>query len=168
MSMSIEEAWPEIRGVASRSLAFAFATVDADGTPRVTPVGSVYLHRDQPTGYYLEHFTSGLRRNLERDGRFSLLLLDPGPVFWLRSLWLGRFERPPSVRLLGRAGPRRPSSDEERERWLRRVRLTERLPGHRILWQHMPCTRELVFERFEPVRLGAMTRGHWQAHAQAA
>jgi predicted pyridoxine 5'-phosphate oxidase superfamily flavin-nucleotide-binding protein len=90
-SSSLRSAWPHIRAVWNAMPIGAFATVGADGSPQVTPIGSVYLDPNEPKGYYHPIFASRLRRNLGNEGRFELLFLDLRARTWLPALIRGRF-----------------------------------------------------------------------------
>ncbi len=85
------------------------------------------------------------------------MAVDSGKRFWLASLTRGRFTAPPALRLTGTAGPRRPATPSEQQRWLRRVRPVRRLNGHRLLWGDLTHVRDLSFDTALPVRLGKMT-----------
>ena len=85
--------------------------------------------------------------------------MDGSPGTWLRALVKGRFSTPPGIRLRGHAGERRPATPEEQERWQHRVRRLRWTKGHALLWSQMTHARDLRFEAFEPIRLGAMTAG---------
>jgi hypothetical protein len=162
----IVTAWPTIYALARQtfpsSLHFAFATVNTDGTPHVTPIGSLMLCPDEPKGIYFEIFTTQMPRNLATQQRVCVLAVRSGQWFWLLSLLQGRFATPPAVRLLGTVGPRREASTVELARWQRRVSRLRWLKGSRILWGQMRFVREITFDSYEPVRLGAMTRGLWE------
>jgi hypothetical protein len=99
--------WSEARRLCRRafgsSMHFAFASVDEDGSPRATPIGSLIL-REDGTGYFFEEFASGLGRNLNRSPRVCILAVNSGKLFWFKSLLMGRFAEPPGLRLLGTAG----------------------------------------------------------------
>lgn len=153
---TLEAIWPELRRLASRTMPFVFATVNADGSPQATPIGSVRLDRETARGTFLEKFPTRLRQNLDRDGRFALLAVDTSISTWLGALLRGRFVHLPAARLIGRAGPRRRATAEEALRFQRKVRLTRGTRGYDILWRTMPFARDLVFEGWAPVRLGAM------------
>jgi len=161
--IDLDEAWPEIRRIAHRTMPAVLATTNEDGAPQVTPIGSLSLHRTEARGTYLERFPTRLRRNLDRDPRCAVLLLDRSPGTWLRALWQGRFPHPPGVRLIGRAGPRRPATDQERERFLRRVRPFRGTRGHGLLWEGMADARDLFFDDYAPIALGAMTAANWRS-----
>lgn len=152
--------WKECKEVFRRAFRSSFhysvATVGADGEPHVAPIGSVLL-TGPGRGIYFDIFTSDLSDNVDRDPRVCILAVDSGKWFWFRSLLGGRFIAPPGVRLVGTAGPRRPATDEEKQRWLRRVRAVRRLRGHRLLWSDLEYVRDLEFTGSEPVRLGRMT-----------
>lgn len=154
--------WPTATGVFKRSFRSSFhysvATVGPGGAPHVTPIGSVML-TEPGRGIFFDLFTSRLSRNLDNDPRVCVMAVDTTKRFWLTSLVRGRFDAQPALRLSGTAGPRRPPTPEEQQRWLRRVRSIRRLKGHDLLFQKLTHVRDLTFEESAPVRLGVMTRG---------
>jgi hypothetical protein len=138
----------------------AFATLGPDGSPQITPIGSVYLDPVEPKGYYHPIFTSRLRRNLGENGRFELLYVNLGAWTWLQALTRGRFDQLVAVRLRGSAvGGRRAASNEEVERWQRQVRAVRWTRGYELLWKDVEYTQELSFDGYVPVRFGAMPHG---------
>jgi hypothetical protein len=137
---------------------FAVATVGEDGGPHVTPIASVIL-TEPGKGFFFDIFTARLGENLDRDPRVCVLAVDSGARFWLGSLRRGRFAAPPALRLVGTAGPRRPATAEERQRWLQRVRPVRRFVGHRRLWSRLDHVRDLTFDAALPVQMGIMTEG---------
>jgi len=139
------------------SFHYAIATVGEDGTPHLTPIGSVLLN-DPARGIFFDIFSSQLSHNLDRDPRVCVMAVDSGKSFWLASLIRGRFTATPALRLTGTAGPRRPATPTEQQRWLRRVRPVRRLKGHQLLWGDLTHVRDLTFHTALPVQLGTMTR----------
>ncbi|AKF86051.1 hypothetical protein MFUL124B02_20645 [Myxococcus fulvus 124B02] len=157
----IEEQWARTRQLFSRafasSLHFSIATVDADGAPHVTPIGSVLLGAPG-RGVFFEVFTRRLSMNLACDARLSILAVDSGRGFWLRSLFRGHFARAPAMRLVGRVlGSPRRATNEEQQRFARRVSAVRWMKGHDLLWGRLEFVRDFAVERIEPVHLGAMT-----------
>jgi hypothetical protein len=149
------------RGVADAfrsSLHCSVATLNEDGSPHLTPIGSVLL-TEAGKGIYFEIFATQLARNLERDPRLEVMAVHGGKGFWLSALARGRFSRPPGFRLSGKAGPRRLASAEEQRRWRRKVRRLRRLRGHDLLWGQLTHVRDLSFDAVTPVRIGALTLG---------
>lgn len=146
------------RSAFTSSLHYAIASVDAQGAPHLTPIGSLILDRPGH-GFYFERFTTRLPRHLGKDARVCVLAVDSGRWFWLRSLIAGRFARPPAMRLYGVVGEARAATAREKALWLRRVRPLRFTRGHALLWRDMETVREISFERAEPVHLGAMTAG---------
>lgn len=139
------------------SFHYAIATVNENGTPHLTPIGSVLF--DEPgRGIFFDIFSSQLSKNLDRDPRVCVMAVDSGKGLWLASLARGRFSRPPALRLSGTAGPRRPATPKERQRWLRRVRPLRRFKGHELLWGDLTHVRDLSFDTALPVHLGTMTK----------
>lgn len=149
--------WPEIRALRKRTLFAAIATVDEDGLPHVTPVGSVFLHPTEPRGYYHPLMVKALRRHLRERRRFSLLFVDPAVRTWLPALVKGRFDRLVAARLTGYAdGPPRRATEDEVERWKRVVRPVRWTRGHDLMWSKVTLTQELVFDGYRPVSFGPM------------
>ncbi|MET0067055.1 MAG: pyridoxamine 5'-phosphate oxidase family protein [Candidatus Thiodiazotropha sp.] len=160
--MDLFEDWEKIRTLFKASLKssfhFAIASVNDQGEPHVTPIGSLIL--DEPgRGYYFERFTRQLPNNLEQRQRVCVLAVNSGLRFWLGSLLRGRFAHPPGLRLYGSVGEPRPATEAERARWMRRVRGARFTRGHGLIWKDMDRVREIEFDRVEPVRVGKMTRG---------
>ena len=153
--MNEEIDWTAIRRVIARAPYCSIASIDEDGRPRVTPIGSVYLDRSGK-GFFLERFTSGLPLNIDRGSPISLMAVDAGSIFWLGALISGRFKRPPAVRLRGVAGPRRDATEEERSFFARRVSALRWTRGHRALWSDFRYARTLDFSEQVPIRLGTM------------
>lgn len=162
--MDLQENWESIKGIFLRagktSMCTAMATIDPDGSPHVAAIGSLIL-QEPCRGFYFEEFPGKTKRNLNRDPRVSVMAVDSGKLFWLKSLIRGRFTSAPGLRLYGTAGERRKASSEEKALWLRRVRPMRGTRGYNILWRDMETVRDIHFERFEPLTTGPMTRNLW-------
>ncbi len=163
-ALRLEDHWPEIRRVVEcgqkSTLHCAIASVDPDGMPHVTPIGTVFL-RDDQTGFYFDPHTSALARNVEANPAICLMAVNARPMFWLRSLLGGRFVSPPGVRLYGTVGPRRPATPEELRRIEARMRPTRWTRGHRLIWSSFTHVRDIKFMAFRPVRYPAMMDHLW-------
>ncbi len=160
--MELEKYWNEIRRVFEEGLKtshyYSVATVTPDGAPHVTPIGSLMLY-DDCRGVYFEEFPKNMPRNLSHDQRVCVMALNTGMLFWLKSLFTGRFKTPVGVRLMGVAGKRREATPAECARWKKRVRLLQGLKGHDLLWKNLKHVRDIHFDSYEPIRAGKMTRG---------
>ncbi|MDH3578558.1 MAG: pyridoxamine 5'-phosphate oxidase family protein [Gammaproteobacteria bacterium] len=159
--MEIEQAhWDQLKPLAGRvfgsSLHFAISTINPDGTPHVTPIGSLIL-TDPGEAYFFEVFTQKLPRNLDNGSPVAVLGVISSSRLWLRSLITGHFSYPPAFRLLGKAGERRASTPEEKARWRRKVRLLKWTRGNDVLWGYLDTVRELHFDSVQPVEMGRMT-----------
>lgn len=157
--MRLDEHWDQIREIVARGRRstghFAIASVDTEGMPNVTPVGTVFLRADC-TGFYFDQYTSALAANLEANPRVCLMAVDSGSFFWFRSLLLGRFSAAPGVRLYGTVGPRRPATAAELDQVRRRVRPMRLLRGGRLLWSDFSHVRDIAFTDFRLVRYPVM------------
>ena len=160
--------WDEVREVVNRGLRStlhsSIATINDDGSPHVTPIGSLFLDPDY-SGRYLELFATGLGHNLDRDPRFTILVVDSSPNLWLSSLESGLFTQSPGVRLVGTAGQRRQPEQNEADEMLAFAEGLKGLKGYDLLWGSGGWVRDLTIERVLPIRIGPMTP---QFHASIA
>jgi nitroimidazol reductase NimA-like FMN-containing flavoprotein (pyridoxamine 5'-phosphate oxidase superfamily) len=163
--MELKDHWRQIKlafdaGIKS-SLHCAIATVGADGWPHVTPIGFIFL-RDDYSAYYFEEYTKKIPQNLAHNRRVCLMLVNSGSLFWLTSLFKGKFASPPGIRLMGVAGERRPASETEKAAYCARVKRFSKLKGYDLIWRDLNHVREIKLERFEPVVYPVMTAGLWR------
>lgn len=148
--------WSEVKALFARAQQFAVATVDADGAPRVSPIGSITLG-DVGRGHYLEYFPVAMRANLDRDPRLCIMAVCSDWKFWLRSMWRGKCPAHPALRLVAEAGPRRKATRDEADAFLAKVRRLRCLKGYGLLWSGPAHARDFTVLRVEPVGLGGMT-----------
>ena len=150
------------------SLHCAIASIDADGSPHVTPIGSVLLG-EPGRAVYFDAYNVALARNLDRDPHCSILAVDSGKASWLRALLRGRFDTAPGVRLVGTVSPPRPATAAELDRFRRAVRPALRTKGGRLLWGHPERfrARDVTVTGVQPVRISTMTRGLWATEETA-
>jgi hypothetical protein len=166
--MQLAPHWPEIQRVVARgqasSIYCSIASVGVDGTPNVTPVGTVFL-RDDLTGYYFDQYTSSLAENIESNPNICVMAVNSSAWFWFTSFLRGQFASPPGVRLYGKASGLRPATPEELRLIHARVRPTKWLKGSRLLWSDFTHVRDISFTSFRPVSYPKMTEGLWRAGA---
>ena len=152
--------WSEIRQVfesANKScLHVAMATVDSEGSPHVTPIGSLIL-RDNCSGFYFEEFPVQLSDNLRENNRVTVLALNSDLNYWLESLTNGKFDSFPGVRLMGTVSEIRDANQDEIDIWQEKVAFAKGLKGHKIMWSGMKRVRDITFDGFKPVYCGGMT-----------
>lgn len=160
-SQGLIDHWPTIKTQFKRFIRknsyVSLASVRADGQPSVSPVGSFCLN-DDCTGYYLEKFTTSVAKNSNHNPRVTVLGVDPGKWFWFKSIYKGRFDSVPGIKLYGIAGPKRAATPAEKEKFLRLVKPLKRFKGYQLMWEDMDALREIRFVDFELIRLGQMTR----------
>lgn len=159
--MELINHWEGIRKHFSQSfgssLHVSIASVGKDNTPTVTPVGTVFLNKDQ-TGFYFEKFVSTLPDHAKINNSICILAVNSSKLFWLKSLFKGRFDSYPAYRLWGTLGARREATASELRALKKRLKSTRRLKGHRYLWGNMTVVREITFHRGEKINIGNMTQ----------
>lgn len=162
MTSPLAAEWPWIVRHFEKSLKtsrfYTFASTYPDGTAHITPIASLVLN-DDCTGFFSEGFPGRMAANFKTDQRACVLAVRMGFGYWFKGLLTGRFDQWPGVRLYGTVArqPRR-ADPGEIERWLCRVRRYKGFRGYNLLWKDIRIVRDIVFDRFEPVRLGPMTR----------
>ncbi|OHB24561.1 MAG: hypothetical protein A2X84_08180 [Desulfuromonadaceae bacterium GWC2_58_13] len=159
--MNVFENWGMVKSalqVAMKSSHhLSFATVTEDGYPHVTPIGSLIL-RDDCTGYYFEEYTIQMPENLKNNQRISILAVNSGFLFWIKSIYSGRFSSHPGIRLHGKVGERRPATESEIAVWQNRVKSVKKTKGYELIWKNLKYVRDIQFDSFEPITAGKMTK----------
>lgn len=160
MEVDIVTDWNKIRDHFRRSFRSSFhvsiASIDSEDNPTATPIGSLFLNTDQ-TGFYFEKYPTKLPRYAKINNKVCILAVNSSRLFWFRSLFLGKFNRYPAIKLYGQLGDRREVRDEEVRRLERRFKATKGLKGNTYLWGDMGFVRDLTFTKAEKINLGAMT-----------
>ena len=137
---------------------FSMATVNEDGSPHITPIGSLIL-RDDSSGYFFDEYCTRTRENIARNPRVCFLAVNADRTFWVKSLIKGKFSTSPAVRLMGTVGELREATPDEIAAWQSRVAFARLTKGYRIMWGRMHSVRYIQFDSFEPMSTGAMTSG---------
>ena len=158
--MDIQKNWIEIRKHFNKCFRTNFhvslASVDKDGNPTVTPIGSLFLNNNQ-TGFYFEKFPTKLPENSKDHKNICVLAVNSSTFFWLTSLFKGKFNSYPAIKLYGQLGDKRKATDIEIKRLNARMRTTKLLKGNNYLWGNMEFVREVTFTKAEKINLGKMT-----------
>jgi len=158
--MDLVKNWPDIRKHFSKSfgssLHCAIASVDQFNNPTVTPIGSLFLNKGQ-TGFYFEKFPKNLPKNIETNAHICVLGVNSSKWFWIKSLFRGKFQAFPALKLYGTVGDRRKASPVELRALKRRMKFTSSLKGHKYLWNYMEYVREMTFTSVEKINIGKMT-----------
>ena len=159
--MDIKTNWQKIRRHFNKSfrssLHVSIASVDSENNPTVTPIGSLFLNNNQ-TGFYFEKYPSKLPVHVKTNRKICVLAVNSSPWFWLKSLYMGKFNYYPALKLYGELGEKRKATEVEINRLKRRMRSTKRMKGHKYLWLSMDVVREIAFTKVEKINLGEMTR----------
>ncbi len=159
--MDIQKNWFQIIKHFNRSFSTNFhvsvASVDKDNCPTVTPIGSLFLNKDQ-TGFYFEKYPSKLPEHAQANNNICVLAVNSSTLLWLRSLFAGEFRKYPAIKLYGQLGERRKATEREIKKLHKRMRATKGLKGNSYLWGDMQYIREVSFSRAEIINLGNMTR----------
>jgi len=162
--MDVTENWKDVKELFKKSFKssfhYAIATVNEDGGPHVTPIGSLILGKPG-YGFYFEEFPRQLPNNFKINKQVCVLAVNSSRWFWFKSLVIGRFSSPPAVRLHGTVGEIREATEKEIKLWHNRVKPVGFSKGHAMMWTNMKMVREIEFARIEPVHMGEMTRDTW-------
>jgi len=162
--MEISKYWNDIVDVVAKgqksSLHCAIASVDDQGMPNVTPIGTVFL-RDDFSAYYFDSYTSQLADNIQKNPHVCLMAVNTGALFWFKSLFKGQFLSAPGVRLYGTAGELREASLEEKALIEKRIKPTRWLKGSQLIWSDFSHVRDIQLTSFRPVKYPKMMNHLW-------
>lgn len=158
--MEIEKDWSNIRTHFNESFRSNFyvsiASVDENNMPTVTPIGSLFLNNNM-TGFYFEKYPTKLNKNAKKKNNICALGVISNNWFWLKSLFTGKFNKNPAIKLYGKLGQKRKATKKEVNRLNRRMKSTKGLKGNTYLWGKMEYVREIKFTKAEKINLGNMT-----------
>jgi hypothetical protein len=131
----------------------AFSTVDEDGSPRVAPYTSLVLG-EHAQGFYFDELSHRTTANLERDPKICVLIVKRDKWFWIKAVLSGKYQHPPAIRLLGRAGQRREATEQEIKAYTHPVKSLKMFKGYQPMWGFMKHGRDIYFDDFETVKCG--------------
>jgi len=158
--MDLIRSWTDIRKHFNQSFRTNFhvsvASVDKDNNPTVTPIGSLFFNNNQ-TGFYFEKYPTKLPKNVKFNKNVCVLGVNSNTWFWLTSLFRGKFNGYPAIKLYGQLGDRRKATDIEIKRLNTRMKITKWLKGNKYLWGNMEYVRDITFSKAEKINLGKMT-----------
>ena len=78
----------------------AIASVNKDNKPTVTPIGSLFLYNNQ-TGFYFEKFPAKIPEHSKTNRNICILAVNSNTWFWLTSLFRGKFNSYPAIKMYG-------------------------------------------------------------------
>jgi hypothetical protein len=163
--MEIGNHWETIRSIFEEAynscVNFAVATDNEDGSPHITPIGSL-IFRDNKTGFYFEENLVTMPRNLKTNPHVCILAVNADKLFWGTALMEGKFSSPPAVRLSGTTGELRKATPAEIALWQEKIALAKGTKGYQLLWDQFSKVRDITFDSFEPVGVGEMSNGLWR------
>lgn len=147
----------KIKPLFAQSVFCSVATVTEDGLPHVSPIGSiVLLNKDK--GMFFEKFTKSISKNTNENSYATIMCVNDGKWFWLKSLITGKFNKPPAIRLVVKIGKLREGTDNEGQIFKNKIKLFKKTKGYQMMWQEMSQIREFKIIDYKPVFIGKMTR----------
>lgn len=165
--MDVQQDWKMIRKYFKQynlsSMHCSMATVNPDGSPWVTPIGSLLLNNDC-SGIYFEIFTRGMPKNLNNNRKIVVMGVNSSFIYWFKSVILGKFSTPPALRLIGTTGQVRRATEQERKRIKKMLAPFRHTSGYKKMWSRLEFVRDITFEKVIDVNLGSMTPGSAITH----
>lgn len=166
--MNIENKWDEITHIVNKSFYsshyFSVATIADDGTPHLTPIGSLLLGENK-RGIMFEKYSIRMGNNIKINNNICIMGINVSLVTILKAIIIKKIKYRPGVRLWGTAGERREATIDEIESLHRRIqstlpilgRIIRHLNGYKILWGDMKYVRDIEFNKYEYVKFGKTT-----------
>ncbi len=145
----------QIKNLIKNSFYCSISIISKEGHPHTSPIGSVYLINKE-NGYFIEMFTKSFGDQV--GNKACIMAVNTSLVFWLKSLFLGRFATPPAIRLLVTIKERRKITEEEMAHFNKRVKPFRRLKGYKHMWSTARYVRPFTVDKVIPVSIGKMTK----------
>lgn len=145
----------QIKSLIKNSFYCSLSVISKEGYPHISPIGSVYL-KNEESGYFIEMFTKSFGDQV--DNKACIMAVNTSLLFWLKSLFLGRFATPPATRLLVTIKERRKITVKEMAHFRKRVKLFQRLKGYKHMWSSARYVRTFTVDKVIPVSIGKMTK----------
>lgn len=140
----------------SSSFHVSIASVNSDGSPWVTPIGSFLINRNG-VGLYFEMFANQLTKNLYENNRVVVMGVNSGFWYWFKSIIKGKFNNSPALRLIGKVSQPRKPTEEEIKIISKRFDSFRGTRGHKLMWSRIGNIREVHFDCIASVNIGKMT-----------
>ncbi len=154
--------WPMITDLVGTAMKSSFCcgmgTVDPDGLPNVTPIGSL-VFKDVGKAFYFEENPVNAPKNIRENSAVCFMAVNSSKMFWLKFFITGTLSTLTGIRLYGRAGEKRRATDEEQHIWKEYVKSYKKFKGYEVMWKDLSHGREVTFHSFEPVQCGKPTEG---------
>jgi hypothetical protein len=147
----------KIKPLIAKSTYCSIATINEEGIAHVSPIGSVIL-KSKSRGVFFEKFTKSIPNNIKTNTKATIMCVNDGRWYWLKSLILGKFKSPPAIRMLVKFGNLRDEDNSEGSIFKRKVSLFKFTKGHKLLWSEMSQIREFEIIDYKPVYIGNMTK----------
>lgn len=94
----------------------SIATVNPQGFPSITPIGTVFLDQQSNTGFFFDTYSTTFSENLQHQPLACIQAVNSSKLFWLSSMFKGKFKHYPGVRLYAEIGYLRSATAEEIEK----------------------------------------------------
>lgn len=158
--MNLED-WTNIRKVVAdaqrAALHCSIATVNTHLEPTITPIGTVFLHENQFSGFFFDTYSESLRENLAQNPKACVQAINSSKLFWLKSLIQGQFKDYPGVRLYVEIGDLRPANEAESAQVQRRIQALKWTKGSALIWNDFHQVRDFKVYDFRWVEYPTMT-----------
>lgn len=133
----------------------SLATVHEDGSPHVTPIGSLMVGENKK-GIYFEEYSTHMSRNFKHNQRVCVLVVNNSLWTFVKSFLLGKFNTLCAMRLMGTVGAKRKATPQELAGFRKMILPLRWTKGSRMTWNKMGHVREIHFDSFEPVEFGPL------------
>lgn len=127
------------------------ASVSINGTPNITPIGTVFLN-DDGTGFLFDSFSELMAENLQQNNKVCISAVNSSKLFWLSSLIIGQFSSYPGVRLYGELGVLRAATEQEKLKVNRRIQSLKWTKGGKLIWADFTHVREFKINSYRWIR----------------
>lgn len=139
--------WQNIRQVVAdaqrAAMHCSIATVNPQGFPSITPIGTVFLDQQSSTGFFFDTYSTTFSENLQHQPLACIQAVNSSKLFWLSSIFKAKFKHYPGVRLYAEIGSLRPATAEEIEKVESRISTLKWSKGSKLIWSSFHHVRDI-------------------------
>ena len=145
--------WKHIKSVISlaqkSSMYCSIATVDSNGMPTITPIGTLFLREEIGQAFFFNTYSSTIEHNISQNPHICIQDVNNSRTFWIKSMLQGLFNNMPGVRLYGEIKARRPATSEELALVEKRIKALKWTKGGQLIWSSFSHVHDVDIQNFK-------------------
>ena len=116
--------------------------------PSITPIGTIFLDQHSSTGFFFDRYSTTFSENLQHQPNACIQAVNSSKLFWLSSMFKGKFKHYPGIRLYAEIGPLGQATTEEIQKVDARISALKWTKGSRLIWSSFHHVRDIKINNY--------------------